>query len=97
LIAPKDAIGWRTAGASRRTAPRRSRRSRRRPHRAQLEAGEVEHVERDLVPFADFGQDILRRHFRPEDQRCGRRAVQAHLVFFLAALHTPRALDERAR
>ena len=64
-------------------------------HRAQLEAREVEHVERDLVALADLAEDVLGRHLHVlEDQRGRRRAVQAHLVLFLAALDAEAALDQ---
>ena len=68
-------------------------------HRAELEAREVQHVERDLVSLADLAEQVLRRHLHVlEDQRRRRRAVQAHLVLFLAARDAAeRALDDEAR
>ena len=64
-------------------------------HGAQLETREVEHVERDLVPLADLTEDVVGRHFHVlENQRGRRRAVEAHLVLFLAALDAKRALHE---
>ena len=67
-------------------------------HRAELEAREVEDVERDLVSLADFAQHVLGRHLHVlEDERRRRRAVQAHLVLFFAALHAECALDEERR
>ncbi len=54
-------------------------------HRAELVTPEVEHVERDFVPFANLAEQVRRRDVSVlEDQRRGRRAVQAHLVLFVA-------------
>jgi hypothetical protein len=65
-------------------------------HRAELEAREVEDVERDLVALAHFSKQVLRRHAHVlEDDRGRRRAVKAHLVFFLAARHAGNARSTR--
>ena len=65
----------------------------------QLEAAVVQHVERDLVALADLAEQVVRRHLRVlQDHRRRRRAVQAHLVFFLAGRDAgKRALDEERR
>ena len=75
-------------------ANRRARAAR--AHRAELEAAEVEHVERDLVALADFAEHRVGRHLHVlQNHGRGRRAVQAHLVLFLAARHArPGALDD---
>src|SRR5207245_10655184 len=45
--------------------------------------------------LADLAEHVFGRHLDVlEDQRRRRRAVQTHLVLFLAALHAERALDE---
>ena len=98
-MAPNDAIGWpncRRAAAYRAALADRAVRAAA-AHRAQLEAREVQHVERDLVALADLAEQVLRRHLHVlEDQRGRRRAVQAHLVLFLAALDAEAALDDEA-
>ena len=54
-------------------------------HRAQLEAANVEDVEGDDVPLADFAEHVLDRHLAVvEDQRAGGRSADAHLVLFRA-------------
>ena len=80
-----------------RTSPlRRSPPGRRPSTCAELEAAEVEDVERDLVALADLAEHVLGRHLDVlEDHRRRRRAVQAHLVLLLAAAHAgPGALDD---
>ena len=87
----------RTACAGPRSGPlRRSPLRAAAAHRAELEAREVEHVERDLVALADLAEQVLRRHLHVlQDDRRRRGAVQAHLVLLLAARHAgERALDE---
>ena len=54
----------------------------------ELEAPVVQGVERDLVPLADLAEHVPGRHADVlQDDRRGRRAVQAHLVLFLAGRH----------
>ena len=67
-----------------------------RTHRAQLEAAEVQYVERHLVALADRAQHRVGRHLHVlQDHRRRRRAMEAELVFFLAARHArPLALDD---
>ena len=67
--------------------------------RAQLEAAVVEHVEGDLVALADFAEQVAGRNPHVlQDHRRRRRAVQAHLVFFLAGGDPVEpALDEERR
>ena len=57
-----------------------------RAHGAKLQSPEVEHVEGHLVTLANLPQQVGRghRHLLQDDRR-RRRAVQAHLVLFLAA------------
>ena len=64
--------------------------------RAELEPAEVEHVERHFMAFADLAEHIRRRHARIlQQQRGRRRAVQSHLVFFMAAADAgKRTLDD---
>ena len=78
----------------RRVSQRRARAAR--AHGAQLEPAVVQHVERDLVALADFTQQVVRRHARILQDHCrSRRAVQAHLVFFLAGADArKRAFDD---
>ena len=97
-MAPNDAIGWpnclRCAGVLAGFADRALRAAA--AHRAQLEAAEVQDVERDLVSLADLAEQVLRGHLHVlQNDRRRRRAVQAHLVLFLAARHAAeRALDD---
>src|SRR5262249_45488722 len=56
---------------------------------------EVQRVERDLVPLADFAEHVARRYFHVlQQQRRRRRPVQPHLVLFAARLHAERPLDD---
>ena len=68
-------------------------------HRRQLEAAVIEHVERDLVPAADLAEQILRRHAGVlQEDGCRRRAVKAHLVFFLTTRDAGEStLDQEGR
>ena len=65
-------------------------------HRAQAEAAVVQRVQRDLVALADLAEHVVGRHPRVLQQdRRRRRAVQAHLVLFLAGADAgKRALDD---
>ena len=65
-------------------------------HRAQAEAAVVEGVEGHLVAAADLAEHVLGRHAHVLQQdRRGGRAVQAHLVLFLAGAEAAeRALDD---
>ena len=65
-------------------------------HRAQAEAAVVERVERHLVAAADLAEHVPGRHAHVLQQdRRGGRAVQPHLVLFLArAEAAERALDD---
>ena len=66
--------------------------------RAQLEAPDVEDVERDLVALADLAQQVLFRDDRVlQDERPGGGALDARLLLLGAQAHAGRALvdDER--
>jgi hypothetical protein len=95
LIAPKLAIGC--PNCLRVAAYRAERHARAAgAHRAELEPAEVERVERDLVPLADLAQDVVGGDLRVlQNDRRRRRAVQAHLVLFLARADAgKRAFDD---
>src|SRR5467141_4103473 len=52
-------------------------------HGTELEAADVEDVEGDHMPFADFAQQIFDRNFAVvEDDGTGGRSANAHLVLF---------------
>src|ERR1051325_9470670 len=52
-------------------------------HRAEFEATNVQHVERDLVAFADFAQKVFdRRAHVGKHERRRARSLDAHLVLF---------------
>src|SRR6185503_3268809 len=64
-------------------------------HRAQLEATDVQHVESDLVTFADFTKQIL--DWRPhvgKHERGRARTLYAHLVLFGARGQSWLAFDD---
>ena len=62
---------------------------------AQLDASEVEDVERDLVAFADRPQHVLDRHLHiVEHQRGSRRPVESELVLVGAVEHAHAAFDD---
>ena len=65
-------------------------------HRAELEAPEVQHVEGDLVSLADLAEQVGGGNARIlQDERRRRRAVQPHLVLFVARAHAREsALDD---
>ncbi len=65
---------------------------------AQAEAADVQRVERDDVPAADFMQQVFLRNRRVlEKDRHGRTALDAHLFFFRAGGESRRAaLDDKA-
>src|SRR6185503_11379241 len=68
-------------------------------HRAQAEAAVIERVQRDLVALANLAEHIASRHTHLLQQDwCRGRAVQAHLVFFLARAETwKRAFNDERR
>ena len=68
-------------------------------HGRQLEPPIVEDVERDLVPFADFAEDVFGRDASLlQNQRRRRRPMEPHLVLFLAVADArKRTLDEKCR
>ncbi len=65
-------------------------------HRPELEAREIEHVERDLVTLADLAEQVVRGNLDVlQNHRRRRRAVQPHLVLFLAVRDAvERAFDD---
>ena len=57
-------------------------------HHRELEPSVVQGVERDLVPFPDLAEDVVGRHPHVlQNDRRRRRAMQPHLVLFLAGGH----------
>ena len=58
--------------------------------RAQLEAADVQDVERDVVALADLAQQVLHRHLAVgQNQRAGGRAADAELVLLRARPRSP--------
>src|SRR5208282_2190728 len=50
-------------------------------HSAQLESPDVQNVERNYMPLADFAEQVLDRHLAIiENDRAGRRAADAEFV-----------------
>ena len=97
LIRPNSAIAlpnWRRSfGVLHRVVQRQAHA--RHVARAELDAAEVQHVERDLVPLADRAEHVLDRHLDVvEHQRGRRRAVEPELDLVAAADHAHAALDE---
>ena len=67
--------------------------------RAQLEASDVQNVERDVMALADLAEQVLHGHLAVgQDQRAGGRAADAELVL-LRADREPggAALDDERR
>ena len=53
--------------------------------RAKFEASDIEDIEGDFVPLADFAQNVFYRHLAViEDDLSGRGALDTHLLFFIA-------------